>query len=198
MKVNYSITAGVYILSTINSACVVDAVSQVSAGKNPLIAVSVNKENYTNIKMLENDRFCLAVLAKDTPKNIISTFGFNSSKDTDKFTNVSYKEIEGIKVIDDSIGYMMLEKVNVVDCDTHTLFIGRLISEERYNEKEELVYQDYQKHKEEYVEVKVTEEKIVYVCSVCGYVYDKGEIPDDFVCPLCGMPKSCFVKKGGN
>lgn len=35
-----------------------------------------------------------------------------------------------------------------------------------------------------------------YVCSVCGYVYD-GEIPfeklpDDYVCPMCGEPKSSF------
>lgn len=48
-----------------------------------------------------------------------------------------------------------------------------------------------------------------YVCSVCGYVYDeeKGEpdagiapgtkwedIPDDFVCPVCGAPKDAFEK----
>ena len=33
-----------------------------------------------------------------------------------------------------------------------------------------------------------------YVCSVCGYVYE-GELtdePEDFTCPLCGMPKSAF------
>lgn len=46
-----------------------------------------------------------------------------------------------------------------------------------------------------------------YVCSVCGYVYDeqKGEpdsgiaaatawenVPEDFVCPVCGMGKDVF------
>ena len=46
-----------------------------------------------------------------------------------------------------------------------------------------------------------------YVCDVCGYVYDedKGDldagiapgtkwedIPDDFVCPLCGVGKDQF------
>ena len=33
-----------------------------------------------------------------------------------------------------------------------------------------------------------------YVCGVCGYVYE-GELadkPEDFTCPLCGMPKSAF------
>ena len=46
-----------------------------------------------------------------------------------------------------------------------------------------------------------------YVCKICGYVYDPEEgdpdgrieaqtafedIPDDWVCPLCGVKKSCF------
>jgi rubredoxin len=46
-----------------------------------------------------------------------------------------------------------------------------------------------------------------YVCSACGYVYDPAagdpdggikpgtpfeDIPDDWVCPLCGVGKSSF------
>lgn len=49
-----------------------------------------------------------------------------------------------------------------------------------------------------------------YVCDVCGYVYDeeKGEpdsniaprtkwedVPEDFVCPLCGVTKDNFSKE---
>lgn len=35
-----------------------------------------------------------------------------------------------------------------------------------------------------------------YVCTVCGYVH-KGELPDDFRCPVCGAGKEAFkeVKK---
>ncbi len=33
-----------------------------------------------------------------------------------------------------------------------------------------------------------------YVCSVCGYVH-KGELPDDFVCPICGAGRDAFVLK---
>lgn len=46
-------------------------------------------------------------------------------------------------------------------------------------------------------------------CSVCGYVYDETigegdikagttfeELPDDWVCPICGASKSAFVKEG--
>ena len=37
-----------------------------------------------------------------------------------------------------------------------------------------------------------------YRCKLCSYIYDKNEevkfidLPDDWVCPLCGVSKSCF------
>ena len=42
-----------------------------------------------------------------------------------------------------------------------------------------------------------------YVCDVCGYVYDPEEkngvafedLPDDFVCPLCGVGKEDFSEE---
>lgn len=48
-----------------------------------------------------------------------------------------------------------------------------------------------------------------YLCPACGYVYDPAngdpdngvapgtrfeDIPEDWVCPLCGLPKSDFEK----
>lgn len=30
-----------------------------------------------------------------------------------------------------------------------------------------------------------------YVCTVCGYVH-KGELPDGFICPVCGAGKDAF------
>jgi len=49
-----------------------------------------------------------------------------------------------------------------------------------------------------------------YVCTVCGYVYDPAigdpdngvaagtkfeNLPDDWVCPVCGAPKEDFEKE---
>jgi rubredoxin len=49
-----------------------------------------------------------------------------------------------------------------------------------------------------------------YVCMVCDYVYDQAvgdpengiaagtrfaDLPEDWLCPLCGVPKSEFVKE---
>ena len=32
-----------------------------------------------------------------------------------------------------------------------------------------------------------------YRCTICGYEYE-GEMPDDFVCPMCGVGKDKFEK----
>lgn len=49
-----------------------------------------------------------------------------------------------------------------------------------------------------------------YVCEMCGYVYDPAigdsdngvtpgtaweDVPDDWVCPMCGVGKDQFVKQ---
>jgi rubredoxin len=56
---------------------------------------------------------------------------------------------------------------------------------------------------------KETRDMDKYLCTVCGYIYDpaKGDpdngqppgtsfddLPDDWVCPECGVPKSDFEK----
>lgn len=50
-----------------------------------------------------------------------------------------------------------------------------------------------------------------YVCDACGWVYDEDfgypeggipagtkfeDLPDDFICPLCGIGKDGFTKEG--
>jgi rubredoxin len=49
-----------------------------------------------------------------------------------------------------------------------------------------------------------------YVCTICGYIYDPAQgdpagnvkagtsfedIPDSWVCPICGAPKTAFEKQ---
>lgn len=39
----------------------------------------------------------------------------------------------------------------------------------------------------------------VYVCNVCGYVYDGDvpfdQLPENWVCPLCGVGKDEFTEQ---
>ena len=31
-----------------------------------------------------------------------------------------------------------------------------------------------------------------FVCTVCGYVYEGDELPEDYECPLCGVGPDIF------
>ena len=33
-----------------------------------------------------------------------------------------------------------------------------------------------------------------YRCKICGYVYEQENLPENFVCPICGAPASVFEK----
>lgn len=194
-KITRKITQGMYVLTTIGGGCMVDAVSQISAGDNPLIAVAVMKKNYTNELLKNNNRFALSILGEDVNPEIVTTFGMNSMRDMNKFEKVATEEVEGIKVVPDSLGYMVCEIVDSIDNDTHTLFIGKLIEADVYKEGNAMSYGYYQENKDDFVKVTTENGKTAWVCTVCGYVYYGEELPDDFKCPICGVDKSLFKKK---
>ena len=196
VNITRKISQGMYVLTTIGGGCIVDAVSQISAGDNPLIAVSVMKKNYTNELLRKNSRFALSILGKDVNPEIIKTFGFNSMRDINKFEKVETIEIENLNVIKDSLGYMVCEIIDTIENDTHILFIGKMIEADVFEEdKEEMTYNYYQQHKEELLKVTTQKGKTAWVCIVCGYVYYGEQLPEDFKCPICGVDSTKFKKK---
>lgn len=195
-KITRKITQGMYVLTTSGGGCVVDAVARVSAGENSLIAVAVAKTNKTNELLHENDKFALSVLSEQANPELIQNFGFKSSRDFDKLSSVKTSTVEGVEIIDDSIGYMVLEKVDTIENDTHTLFIGRMIEADLFEaDAAPMSYAYYQEHKDSLTKVTTEQGKTAWVCTACGYVYYGDEVPDDYKCPLCGLGKSFFKKK---
>ena len=183
-----------YILTTNNGGSVVDAVSQISSGDNPLIAVSVMKSNYTNELMKNNNKFCLSVLGKNVNGEIIKTFGYNSTRDIDKFKDVEFNLVDDQKVIKDSLGYMICKKIDSIDNDTHTLFIGKLVGCDVFSNEEAMSYQYFQENKDDLIKVTTEKGKTAWVCTVCGFVQYDEELDDNFTCPICGVPKDMFIK----
>ena len=194
-KITWKISQGMYVFTTNNGGCIVDAVSQVSGGDSPLISVAVMKKNYTNELMKNNDRFAISVLGENVNPEIIKVFGFNSSRDINKFENIEIENILDQKVIKDSLGYMICEKVDSIENETHTIFIGRLVEADLYKDEKEMTYAYYQEHKEELLKVKTENEKTAWVCTICGYIYYGEELPDDYKCPICGVDKTLFKKQ---
>lgn len=195
LKVTHKITQGMYVLTTEGGGCVVDAVSQVSGGDNPLFSVAVMKKNRTNELMHANTKFALSVLGKQGAGELIKQFGFQSSRDVNKFEGVAVTEIEGVKTLNDTLGYLVFEKTDAIENETHTLFIGRMIAGKVLGDEPPMSYGYYQEHKEELLKVKTEKGQTAWVCTVCGYVYYGEELPEGYECPICGVDASLFEKK---
>ena len=190
------ITYGMYVVTSKNSGCVINTLTQVSS--NNLVTISLNKDNYTNKVIKENKKFIVSIISEKTNPNVISTFGFRSSKDIDKFENFDYNIIDSTKVLKENmIGYIKCEVIDIIDADTHDIFIAKILSTKKENDYTPMTYKYYQEVIKGTSPIKaptyIEETEEVYVCDVCGYVH-KGPISDDFVCPMCGVDKSHFKR----
>lgn len=199
------ISYGMYIVSTQvqgkKVGCVVNTVTQITS-KNPIISVSIHKENYTNQAIKERKKFAVSILSEETSAEIIGKFGFQSSKNIDKFAQIAQLEVEEMPVVQEAIcGYFIAEVIETVETQTHTIFLARVLEGERVSEKEPMSYGYYHKvikgkapkNAPTYVEEKAKSEEEEYVCQICGYVH-KGKLPPDFKCPICGADSRVFEK----
>lgn len=206
-KITHKITQGMYVLTTDGGGCLVDAVARVGGSEQPLISVAVAKSNKTHELLQNNSKFALSVIGENTNPDLIHTFGFQSSRDADKLSQCVTETVAGVEVVKDSLGYMVLEKVDAIENETHTLFIGKMIEADIYEpDSRPMTYAYYQEHKanltsapaepaEELAKTTSEQGKTAWVCTVCGYVYYGDEVPDDYRCPLCGLGKAYFKRK---
>lgn len=216
-KILRDISYGMYIVTTSNQdtkvGCVINTLTQITS-ENPIISISLNKNNYTNQIIKETKKFAVSILSIDTPKEIIGIFGYHSSKDIDKFSQISYDVIHDLPIIQEqSCGYLIAEILEIIDCQTHDIFLAKLISCQKKNDKIPMTYQYYHdklkglspKNAPTYIALEESQEKISsahqYRCKLCGYIYDDAKeeikfenLPDDWHCPLCGAPKNLFEK----
>ena len=128
-------------------------------------------------------------------------------------------------VLDHTLAYFEARVIDQLSIGTHTIFIGKVEDGDVLTNDPVMTYEYYHEikggvspktaptySKELDKMRKNKEEKTMdkYVCTVCGYVYDpaKGDpdngiapgtkfedIPDDWVCPVCGAGKEAFEKE---
>jgi len=210
-----NLSYGVYVISTVDTGankftgCIANSVMQVTSSPAS-IAVSINHDNYTNKCIKESGLFAVSILKESTNPKIIGNFGFKSGRDTDKFADISYKEIDTLPVIADANGYILCKVENSMESTTHTVFLGTVIDGDVLSDEPSMTYTYYHKvikgkspkkaptYIEQVDAVKIPAKKLVYKCTVCGYIYD-GEtpfenLPDDYKCPICGAGKDKFIK----
>ena len=229
----FQITNGLYVISArhkdkpeICAGAVVDALSQVGIKPN-LLMLSCMNSGYTKECIEKSGEFAVSILPQDIDPFIVANFGFQSSRNVDKWANVNKIEKEGLPFIPESLGKIRAKVVNTLRYECNTIFIAEITDAFDYRDAEPLTYRNYHQGfkqqvmtafsnrqpapaKETAVQPPVTtaakeppqnaeiKEKH-WVCTVCGYVYDGDipfeDLPDDWLCPLCGVGKEFFEQR---
>jgi flavin reductase (DIM6/NTAB) family NADH-FMN oxidoreductase RutF/rubredoxin len=184
------------------------------------VAVAINKQNLTYEFIKESGVFTVSILSKDAPMELIGRLGFSSGKEHDKLRDVKYKfgVVDVPIVIESTVGCLEVEVRGSLDAGSHTIFLGEVVGAEIFDEGlEPMTYAYYHEVKHgktskrapTYVEDKREVEMRMkkYTCTICGYVYDPEagdpdsrvepgtafeDLPDDWVCPICGATKDLF------
>lgn len=199
------INYGMYIVTSNNEknvGCIINTLTQITS-VDPLISISLNKNNYTNQTIKKVKKFAVSILNEKINPSVISDFGFKSSLEFDKFKNIEYDNISNLPVLKNGIcGYLICEVVNIVDCNTHDIFIAKVIDAKKtsidnamsYNYYLEVIKGRAPKNAPTFIEQSPNNSTESWECLLCGYVHE-GPLPDDFVCPICGATKDSFKKK---
>lgn len=199
---------GVYIVTTMDEnrpvGCVVNSSMQITSSPAG-IAVSVNHDNYTNRCIEATGMFAINILSEKADPQLIGTFGFKTSRDMDKFENYPYNVVETMPVLKQTCGYVVCKVINKMETSTHTVFMGEVIEGAVLSQEPVMTYAYYHSVikgtspknaptylKEEPVSNQQETKLKKYRCTVCGYEYVGEEMPDDFVCPICGVGKDMF------
>ena len=207
-KVLRNLSYGVYVVTSKdkdrNIGCIANSIMQVTSNPS-VIAVSINHDNYTNKVIKENNKFGVSILKETTDAKIIGTFGYKSSKDNDKFDGINFKEISEIPVLENTCGYMVCKVIDTMETSTHTIFLGEVIEADDYSTENAMTYKYYHenlkgsspKNAPTYEETSISQvdkdsKKSKWKCSICGYIHEADELPDDFKCPICGVGKEHF------
>ncbi len=215
----HSLSYGMYVIGTHaqnrDFGCVVNTFAQVTS--SPMqVSVALNKENATTAAVREAGRFTASCLSEDATMELIGTFGFHTSTELDKFAQyASARDAAGMPCVAEQVCATFSAKVvTELDLGTHVLFIGEVDEAHKVEgTAEAMTYAFYHQVKGGKTPPKASsylgEEapapaaaasgagaapKVAWRCTICGHMEYVDELPDDFVCPICGVGKEFFER----
>lgn len=201
-KAMFKIGYGLYVLTAkennFDNGCIINTVSQVTSTPNR-ISITVNKANKTHDMIMKTGEFNVSILSEKADFSVFERFGFQSGKDTDKFSGFENTAVSlnGIKYITGCTNsYISAKLFHAVDLGTHTLMLADVTDCDILSDDISVTYDYYHRNikpKNSAVPT-VPKGKVAYRCKICGYIYIADELPPDFVCPICKHGADDFEK----
>lgn len=204
-KVMFNLSYGLFVLTAKKddgaSGCIINTVMQ-QTSEPATISITVNNSNYTNELIKKNKIFNVSIIDESADFELFKRFGFQSGRDVDKFEGFEdWRAVtNGLPVITRGCnGYISAEVCDIIELGSHTLFIANITGGEVLSQNRSVTYAYY------HANIKPKTKKVestgkVWVCKICGYVYDDAkeavpfeELPADWQCPICKHGKEDFV-----
>lgn len=200
----FKLSYGLYIISSKEDeklvGCVANTLHQVTS--SPIkVSITLNKDNVTQQVIERTKRFNAVVLSEQVSMDVIKTFGFQSSKDIDKYATHAYAlDSQGLPYLSENTSaFVSCNVIDSLDLDTHVLYVGEVIEAETLSDEPVMTYAYYHQVKngatpKNAPSYQAKQQKIGWRCTVCGYLYEGDPLPSDYICPLCGADASAFEK----
>lgn len=195
MTALFKIGYGLYVVTsndgTKDNGLIVNTVTQLT--DNPYrVAVNINKANYSHHVIKQTGKMNVCCLSTEAPFKVFETFGFQSGRAADKFKDCEpLRSDNGLVFLPRYINaFLSLKVEQYVDLGTHGMFICSVTEARVISDAETMTYTYYQKNVKPKPQ---TEGKKGYVCTICGYIHEGDELPENFVCPLCKHGAADFV-----
>ncbi len=197
----FTLSYGLYVLTAREGdrdlGCIVNTVTQLT--ENPTrIAVSVNKQNFTNEVIQRTGVFNVSVLTEAATMDLFRHFGFQSGRDVDKFAGRADPVSEnGLRYIGGPANALISGKVEqAIDCGTHMLYIALVTEARKLSDAPSMTYAYYFANVKPQPKPAEAKPRRGFVCRICGYFYEGDELPPDFICPLCKHGAADFEPVG--
>ena len=156
------------------------------------IAVNINKNNYTHDMVKKTGKLNVNCLDVTAPFELFTRFGFQSGRNVDKFDGFDFARTDnGIAMLTKHVNAVISLTVrDYMDMGSHGMFICTIDESRTVNNNDTMTYTYYQKNVKPKPEKKVTG----WVCTVCGFIYEGEELPEDYICPICKHGAEVFEK----
>lgn len=145
----YKVSLGLYVLGAKDNGravgSIVDAV-MIAANKPCALAISCNNASYTKSCIEKEQQLSLSVLPKDIAPFVIANFGFQSSKNINKWDNVAGLEFNGLPVLENALAHLTAKVVHQYKLESNTVFIAEITDAVTVRNGKELLYEDYRNY----------------------------------------------------
>ncbi len=224
----FTISNGLYVLSAKDNdryvGSIVDAITQVAVSPY-LLVISCMNTSYTKSCIETTGEVGISVLPQTINPFIVGNFGYQCSRDVNKWDNVPFIEVDGLPYVTGSLAKIRAKVIEKHVYASNTVFIAEVVDAFDTCDGEPLTYKQYRdgfktavssafttfkstgivpEHTPEQptaptpIETPKSNEK-QWVCTICGHVYDGDvpfeDLPADWTCPLCGVGKELFELK---